>query len=277
MMKIGIRKISQYAMALSLLVTAMPMAGQTCGYFKDCFSNVRGTVHDREDNTIQLEGAKVELLDADNQEHVVRTDEYGDYTIKNIRSGKATLTVKAKGYLKNQLELNIPDSGTKQVDVGMENREGGRVVSLKKWSQEATDHLLKLVKEQGYKNSKMMFVFWDETSNCAMPFVVTKFMTYMNQKMTVATDIRMVNRDEKISEAINSEIKTQRKNHSDFDKRTLVRLGKKYGANVVVYGKFEETKSAYDAFMTGFDVSKNISLPGFSETGRINRGDVSCQ
>ncbi len=263
---------------LWLLLMLTASTAWTCPFYKDCFVDIRGSLADQSDSTADsLKGAKIELMYGQGQVKTTRSDAFGDFTFKHIPTGKVLITVKAIGYLKQEKSIELPDEGVVSVAIKMLSRQAGRVLSYEKWADETSSHLLAIIQKQGYSQSKIMFVFYDQTSQCTLAMPLSLFMNQMNAKMSSAMSLRLVNRDERIAFAISEEIHAQRSHRDDFDRHTLVALGKKFGADVLVNASFHEQHDFYAVSIDGYDIAKGIQLPGLSDRGKIRRGDVSCE
>lgn len=241
-----------------------------------CKGRITGMVTDR-DSGLALSGVGVEVLH-DGGEVKKTTDAYGDFQIKNVPSGKASIVFKKQGYIRQDLQVAVPGSGTVSLGtIRLASTHAKAIYSAERWVRLVSRSLLDTLKGRGYNNKRFLITLWDKTSKCSLSPLTSHLITVFNGMIPVNSNFQVVNRNPDISREIEKEIERQLDNQGDFNQDTLVALGEKFGANVLIYGEFYESRSAFNASVNGLDISKQIYLPGLSINKKVKRSDIRCR
>lgn len=264
----------KWILVLSLLVVllgGMDEAHALWGFGED--GKIGGQVVDADVTSSGLGDVQVVLEETST---TANTDEFGEFRFKDLASGSYTVTFKKVGYLRKTVQVQVESGKSAQINVPLKK---GVIYSASKWAEVASEQFHNTMERLKLRNKRILVAFYKINPNdkCPLPELVLRFSNVFNSNLGNSEN-QIVIRDKHQASLIAGELKSQHQFKGDFDPATIAKIGKKYGANMVVMGDLIEKREFFEPLISGTDVETETMIPGLSiREVLLKKDDLRCE
>ncbi len=249
-----------------------------------CFSQVNafpwskgilaGSIKDYDNAARVLSGVKVRLVE---QGLETVSGNNGRFTIKDIKAGVHTLEVSIAGYLARTIAVQIEKGKTTRQDISLKSIRGG-IYSSSEWSRRTAARFIGELKEVGSGQPHIAVAFYLKRGErvCDLTGFNLEFINKFNQLIPGNT-MKLVVRDRQTLQLLQNEISLQFSKSDFFDKASLVELGQRLGANVMIVGALIEKREFTEVLVNAVSVAEQALIPGISSDFLLKKGAIDCE
>lgn len=151
------------------------------------------------------------------------------------------------------------------------------IISKQQWLDQASNQVINALLMRNREPVILTVMTLDHGSRtCQLDNLTDDINTRLNAKIPAGSNTRIVSRNEEVMRIIRQEIGTTLDQRGDFDPDSLVALGQKMGAQVVLTGKVVKEGDHHSITLNMIDMTTQSYMPGLSHHFLVSGLDLQC-